>query len=192
SDLYPSNYSIFMDEQLFVSDNWTTGSITLDIDGLALGNYVFTILVCDSSNNLASDSVLVTVVDTVAPMINHPSDVFINLGTGSIELSWGPTDLLPFVYEVYQNGTLVSSGIWRSGGNITYTLAENLAVGTYNITIKVWDTSDNLATDTVFVFVEQGSSAILDEYLGIGISIGSIVVIVIIAGMILRKRVGSP
>jgi len=181
-----------MDEQLFVSDNWTTGSITLDIDGLALGNYVFTILVSDSSNNLASDSVLVTVVDTVSPMINHPSDVFINLGTGSIQLSWEPTDLLPFVYEVYQNGTLVSSGIWRSGGNITYTLAENLAVGTYNITIKVWDTSGNLATDTVFVFIEQGSSAILDEYLGIGISIGSIVVIVIIAGMILRKRVGAP
>ncbi|MFW9959093.1 MAG: hypothetical protein ACFFCT_13565, partial [Candidatus Odinarchaeota archaeon] len=192
SDLYPSNYSIFMDEQLFVSDNWTTGLITLDIDGLALGNYVFTILVSDSSNNLASDSVLVTVVDTVAPMINHPSDVFINLGIGSIQLSWEPTDLLPFVYEVYQNGTLVSSGIWRSGGNITYALTEDLAVGTYNITIKVWDTSGNLAIDTIFVFIEQGSNAILDEYLGIGISIGSIVVIVIIAGMILRKRVGAP
>jgi len=192
SDLYPGNYSIFMNEQLIVSDNWTTGSIVIDIDGLALGNYIFSILVSDSSSNLASDSVLVTIVDTLAPKINHPSDIFVNLDAESIHIIWEPTDLLPFIYEVYQNGTLVSSGIWRSGENITYTLAENLVVGTYNITIRVWDTSGNIAIDTVIVSIEQGSSSILGDYLGISISIGSIVVIVIIAGLVLRKQAGPP
>jgi len=187
SDLYPDDYTIQRNGVFLDSDSWSSGSITLDIDGLALGSYVYTILVSDTSGNNAYDSVHVSVTDTTSPFINHPSDVHFELGTENIQIIWQPVDLLPFDYEVYLDGTLVSSGTWISGENITYTLAEILGLGTYNITIAARDTSNNYAIDTVIISIE-GSSRFFGDYLVITIAIGSLAAIVIIAGLILRNR----
>ncbi|MFW9837045.1 MAG: DUF2341 domain-containing protein [Candidatus Thorarchaeota archaeon] len=187
ADLYPGSYIISLDEMPIEINLWTSGTIALDIDGLDLGEYNFSILVVDSSGNFAMDSVIVTVVDTTSPIIDHPTDIVIDLDMENIQITWRPTDLLPFNYEIYQNGTLVAGGTWASGENLTYALPEGLSTGTYNYTVIVWDTSGNYNSDTVLVNIGTVASG---DYLVISISIGSIAVIIIVVGLILQKRNG--
>ncbi|MHA2057541.1 MAG: hypothetical protein ACW979_07955, partial [Candidatus Thorarchaeota archaeon] len=91
---------------------------------------------------------------------------------------------------IYQNGTQVSSGLWTSGENLTYTLV-NIIASSYNITIAVWDTSGNYASDTVFVSIDEGSIPAIGDYMVITISIGSIAVLVIVVGLVCRNKRGS-
>jgi len=189
SDLNPDAYAIYLDGVYFAGDTWTPGSIVVDIDGLALGEYNYTIRTNDTIGNSAADTVIVTIVDTTSPIINHPSDILGDFGATSIQITWQPTDLLPLNYVIYQNGTQISSGTWISGENLTYTL-ESLSVSSYNITIVVWDTSGNYATDTVFISIEEGSIPGIGDYLVIIISFGSLGVIVIIIGLICRNKGG--
>ncbi len=189
SDLYPNEYTIYLDEVYFANGTWTPGPIALDIDGLALGEYNYTIRINDTIGNSATNTVIVTVVDTNSPLINHPSDILGDIGETSIQITWQPTDLLPLSYVIYQNGTQISSGTWISGENLTYTL-ESLSVSSYNITIVVWDTSGNYATDTVFISIEEGSIPGIGDYMVIIISFGSLGVLVIIVGLICRNKGG--
>ncbi|MHA2159669.1 MAG: DUF2341 domain-containing protein, partial [Candidatus Thorarchaeota archaeon] len=124
ADLYPSAYVITQDGIPIEGDVWTSGTIELDIDGLGLGVYNYSIRVNDTSGNVAIDSVNVTVVDTTSPFIDHPTDIAIDLGTVNIQITWRPSDLLPFNYEIYRNGTLVATGTWVSGENLNYSLPE--------------------------------------------------------------------
>jgi hypothetical protein len=190
SDLYPDEYVIYREGISIMSDAWTAGSITLDIDGLAIGEYNYTIKMSDTTGNSAVDTAIVTVVDTTAPILNHPSDIMFDFDTTSIQIAWQPTDLLPFNYVIYQNGTQVSSGLWTSGENLTYTLV-NIIASSYNITIAVWDTSGNYASDTVFVSIDEGSIPAIGDYMVITISIGSIAVLVIVVGLVCRNKRGS-
>jgi hypothetical protein len=189
ADLYPGSYNISQDGIPIEIDVWTSGSIELDIDGLDLGVYDFTILIVDTSGNAAFDSVTVTVVDTTSPFIDHPTDIEVDIQAASIQITWRPTDLLPFNYEIYQNGTLATSGTWASGENLTYSLPDDLSIGTYNFTVVVWDTSGNYNSDTVIVTIEP---IVGGDYLGISISIGSLVIIVVVVGLICRRRGGPP
>ncbi|TFH03516.1 MAG: DUF2341 domain-containing protein, partial [Candidatus Thorarchaeota archaeon] len=189
SDLYPDVYAITQDVSVVANDFWTSGSIILDIDGLAIGEYTYAIMISDTSFNIALDTVTVTVVDTTAPILNHPTDIIGNIASTSIQISWQPTDLLPFNYAIFENGTQVDSGTWTSGEYLNYTL-DDLTLSSYNVTIVVWDTSGNYARDTVLVNIEEGSIQPIGDYLVVTISIGSIGVIVVIVGLICRNKGG--
>jgi hypothetical protein len=190
SDLYPGEYAVTRDVSLIEMESWTSGTIIIDTDGLDLGVYSYLIVVMDSSGNFAQDTVTITVVDTTAPILNHPSDITGDISLASIQVSWQPTDLLPFNYEIYDNGTLVESGTWTSGENLTYTISQ-LTTTSYNVTIIVWDTSGNYARDTVLVNIEQESVQPFGDILVVSVSIGSFAVIVVIVGLICRNKGGA-
>jgi hypothetical protein len=187
SDLYPGEYAVTRDASLIEADSWTAGTIIIDTDGLDLGEYSYLIGVMDSSGNFVQDTVTITVVDTTAPILNHPSNILGYIGDTSIKVTWQPTDLLPFNYEIYQNHTLITSGSWTSGGNLTYTL-EDVTLGSYNITIVVWDPSGNYAIDTVFISIDEETAQPLGDVLVVAISVGSLGVIVVIVGLICRNK----
>lgn len=73
SDEYPNNYEIFIDGVSFESEVWKSGvPITLNVDGFAVGTYEFMISCYDIYNNIATDNVLVNVIeddDTTPPSI---------------------------------------------------------------------------------------------------------------------------
>jgi len=188
SDLYPDTYTLYKDGFVIDDGTWTSGSITQDIDGESLGIYNYTMVIIDDYDNNAKDTVMVTVVDTTDPILNHPADIVVDMGTLDIEIVWQATDYLPFVYEIYQNDTLVATSSWVSGENISYAIADDLAPGIYNITVKVWDTSGNYDTDTVFVVKQEAGGLFTGDILVIGITIGSLVVIVVISGLICKNR----
>ena len=66
-DLCPATYIVFKDDLEVASGNWTSNSsITINIDGLLIGSYNYTIVVFDTSGNSVSDTVIVTVVSPTA------------------------------------------------------------------------------------------------------------------------------
>ncbi|MBY8996320.1 MAG: hypothetical protein KGD60_01215 [Candidatus Thorarchaeota archaeon] len=160
TDTYPDRYEVYDNEVLSSSDAWNGSSITIGLGTLSLGNHNLTIVVFDTSDNIATDQVDVLVVDAVLPVINHLDNTTISEGTLA-SLEWSPSDLNPSSFELYREESLIDSGIW-SGGNITSSLV-GLTIGEYNYTVVVFDTSGNSASDTTFVTVIDDTLPIIDN-----------------------------
>jgi hypothetical protein len=150
----PDQYYIYQNGVQIESNNWTTGTpISINIDGLALGIYNFTILLLDQMGNEVIHTVFITVEDTTSPIFTSSQDDFTYefAATGNL-LSWTVTDTHPQQYIIYRNGVQTISSSWASGIPISVNV-DGLALGTYNYTILVSDTSGNNASHSVFVTV---------------------------------------
>ncbi len=157
SDAHPASYEVYRNGTIVESGAWTGDNITVNIDGLGVGAYNYTLVVYDESGNHASDTVIVTVVDTTVPSINHPSDITYAEGTSGHSIEWTPYDRHPAGYEIYRNGNLVISGVWT--GDTVAINVDGLSAGTHNYTIVVYDESGNWVGDTVIVTVTaQGTT----------------------------------
>ena len=139
-DENPTSYLVYKNGRTVDSGNWTSGeAIEIEIDqSSALGQYNYTIIVEDLSGNIASDSVMVTIQDTIAPYIRD--DINDNV------IIWNINDRNPGSYEVYKNGLSVLSGDWVDNGNISIDITDN---GNYTIVAK--DTSNNMAKGIVII-----------------------------------------
>ncbi len=83
TDANPSTYSVFKDDSLIESDVWMAGvEVIIDIDGLLSGVYTYTIVVHDEANNLAIDTVIVTVLE-VTPTSTIPTTTTTSTSTTS-------------------------------------------------------------------------------------------------------------
>ncbi len=159
SDTHPSSYEILKNGSIVLQGDWnSTGeSITIFVEGLPKGTHNYTVVVYDVGNNFVTDEVWVSVISAVIPYLNQPDDYYISEGTLGTEIVWAPIDLNPLSYEIYQNGVLIRSGPWNSSGEVMTVLVEGFALGDYNFTIFVIDTDTNNASDTVWVYVYDGS-----------------------------------
>ncbi|TFG27758.1 hypothetical protein EU527_18190 [Candidatus Thorarchaeota archaeon] len=63
SDLFPDSYIIYRNSSVVDSDLWNGSNLAVNLDGLNLGTYNYTIILYDTSGNSASDSVIVTVAE---------------------------------------------------------------------------------------------------------------------------------
>ncbi len=63
SDAEPSGYKVTRNETLLESDSWAGDNITINVDGLAIGVYLYTCTVNDTIGQSASDTVMVTVTE---------------------------------------------------------------------------------------------------------------------------------
>ncbi|MDF1540894.1 MAG: hypothetical protein P1Q69_18500, partial [Candidatus Thorarchaeota archaeon] len=161
-DNNPLIYRIFLDDVEDYSATWVGSEITYNIDGHSIGTYNYTLYVEDSDGHHASDTVMVEVVDdSTTPVIDHPEDIVITLGTTGANITWSPTDSYPDWYYIYQNGTLVKNDSWTSTIHVSL---DGLGIGVYNYTIIVTDVAENSATDMVYVTVTDNSApTILNE-----------------------------
>ncbi|UZE93248.1 MAG: right-handed parallel beta-helix repeat-containing protein [Candidatus Nealsonbacteria bacterium] len=160
TDLNPGTYKIYKNGSEIESGTWESGmAVTINVDGLAVGSYNYTIVVTDAFDNAASDTVWVTVEDTVSPVLTSPDDVTYEEGATGYNISWIATDLNPGTYKIYKNGSEIESGTWESGMAVTINV-DGLAVGSYNYTIVVTDAFGNMVSDIVWVTVEVGEVGI--------------------------------
>lgn len=65
SDDNPATYTIYKDGTSVDSGAWTGLGITIAVDGLAIGTYNYTCVVVDTNDRMASDTVIVTVVEEI-------------------------------------------------------------------------------------------------------------------------------
>lgn len=94
--------------------------------------------------------------DTDIPILDHPEDVEYNEGEIGTTITWTAVESHPVAYEVKRNGTPYSSGPW-DGSSIIISI-DGLNYGSNNFTITVNDTCANAGSDTVFVFVKDGTN----------------------------------
>ncbi|MHA2064845.1 MAG: hypothetical protein ACXABY_10765 [Candidatus Thorarchaeota archaeon] len=67
-DLYPDNYTLYVNGTIEGTSLWDGGNIDIIIDNLELGVYNYTLLITDESGNSASDTIMVSVI--AAPAID--------------------------------------------------------------------------------------------------------------------------
>jgi hypothetical protein len=154
NDKYPFNYTIYQDNIPIQSGNWTNeDSISINIDGLLKGDYNFTLLIFDVHNNTHTHILLLEVIDNTLPNISQGDNVTLIFGTSGNSQSWTASDTYPASYIVYANSTIhVPANSWTSGGPINVPL-DGFSVGIYNITIIVFDESNNPRSDTIFLII---------------------------------------
>ena len=99
SDAHPSHHVVYRNGTEVVSDSWDGGSVTIEVDGLSVGVYNYTIVVYDTSGNSASDTVLAivlpqttittttttsTTTNTTTPNGDVTGPVIVFLGVGAV------------------------------------------------------------------------------------------------------------
>ncbi|MGY5854293.1 MAG: right-handed parallel beta-helix repeat-containing protein, partial [Candidatus Thorarchaeota archaeon] len=161
SDYYSptGNVSYQLDAfDVFGLDTWwidDVGNFAINTDGLITstliltdGTYPVEVGVSDTNDNIAEYAFAI-MVDTVAPTVDEPTDIFYEIGTGPEQVLWSPDDDNPSSYNLYLNNELWVSTPW-SGEDIYFDV-ENLAYGTHNVTLVVFDMCGHSNSDTVLV-----------------------------------------
>ncbi|MFW9888882.1 MAG: right-handed parallel beta-helix repeat-containing protein [Candidatus Thorarchaeota archaeon] len=162
-DIYPSVYRIDGNATTLDWTSWTSGTITIDIDGLGLGVYNYTISLLDTSDNLATSTVHVTVVDGTPPTIDAPEDITYDEGDTGYAIIWTPSDLFPVRYEIEKDGIVIASGSWNLTGESLSINVDGLQLGVYYYTARIFDNGSNMASDTVKVTVLDGTDPSLND-----------------------------
>ena len=71
TDDNPGDYFIYFNSYLIITHSWVSGeTITLNVDGLQVGTYNYTILVYDKFDNYATSQIIVEVSETVVSELN--------------------------------------------------------------------------------------------------------------------------
>ncbi len=164
-DVDPSRYEIFRDSILVKSGLWNSSSetISISVDGLSVGEYVYEIIVYDVADHTASDSVMITVYDGLSPTIDEPSDIVIDEGDIGQIVTWSPSDLNPVSYDIFVDGVLMRTGLWNSSSEAIIVSCDGLAYGIHVFTIFVTDVGDNSISDDVVVTVLDGTTPFVDS-----------------------------
>jgi len=152
-DIHPDKVRVLVNGSASAWVTWSGSQHTESVDGFSLGVYEYTIEVTDTWGNIATDTVLVTVVDTTKPEVSHPDDITMAQGD-LVELVWTGSDLNPSSYEVTRDGTVVMAGAWNSSSEEIVVNLSTLPAGSYIYVITLTDTSGNSVQDSVVVTVE--------------------------------------
>ncbi|MCY3414927.1 MAG: BspA family leucine-rich repeat surface protein [Candidatus Heimdallarchaeota archaeon] len=153
SEYNPNEYYILMNGiEVLAPSSWTAGTINFDIDGLTLGIYNISIYFDDTSGNYANATVFVEVIDTTIPDITHPDFLEYEHATTGNQAIWYVGDANPGEYNVTLDGALyVSNTLWING-SVSVDI-DNLDVGSYELIIYLYDTTDNVVIDVLTISV---------------------------------------
>lgn len=156
TDFHPDTYNITRDGALITLNAfWFSNNSIIQIveTSLEAGNYQYTLFAMDDFGNVANHSVFIFVIDNTVPNINSPGNVSFSEGTTGNTISWSATDTHPDSYQLYLNTILWKFGSWE-GGSISFNL-DDLTLSSNNLTMVFFDESENIAVDTVFVFLSD-------------------------------------
>ena len=121
---------------------------TIHPQTLSEGTWNITFILQDMSNNIASDSVFITITgpDSIQPSITEDPISSANLGYGTT-FQINATDAFPDKYTLWVGTTLLSSGAWESGVPLVFNVDDiGIMVGDNDLKIDLIDLADNLAS----------------------------------------------
>jgi len=147
----PSVYQILVNGTHLQTLSWDGSNLTYITPIITTGVFNYTIILCDTWGHSVSITTHVAILDLVAPMINHPSDVMYMEGMTGIKLTWNASDRHPLCYEIFMNNLKIAKLQW-SGSSIEVPI-DGLSRGIYYFEIVVHDQSGNVASDVVMVTV---------------------------------------
>jgi len=151
----PESFTVVRDAVIAVDyGRWDGGSITVNVDGLTLGEHLYVCSVYDTDGHCTTDTLFVTVIDITAPVIDHPADISYEEFTTGHVISWHPVDNNPASYNITRDGELLEEGTWL-GADIDVNI-DGLSEGEYSYQCFVYDSSGNSVSDIVQVIVTEG------------------------------------
>lgn len=160
TDYNPATYTVYHNGSQYDTDSWISGgTITVNVTGLPVGTHNFTIVFGDTSSNSESNTVIVTVVDTTAPIITSPSDITYDEGATGNNVTWQVTDLSNGTFIAYLDDVPISNATAWTSGDLILLNVDGLTPGTYNLTIVATDTYGNSVSDTVLITVTSATSS---------------------------------
>jgi len=156
-------YDVYQNGNLLIS----TSNTSYQVSGLNAGTaYDFTIRAKDAAGNVSIDSNIESITtdapDTTAP--TAPSLSASNITENSVDLNWsGATDNVGVTsYDVYQNGSLLTSSTGTS-----YQVIGLTSNTTYNYSVRAKDAAGNNSVDsnveTITTLENQNSTTILHQ-----------------------------
>ncbi len=157
-DIHPALFQIIIDGVPGDCTEWNNGTVSISVDRLELGTHNYTIEVCDTSGNVATSTVMVTVVDTTPPQLTHPPDVVMSENSTGKHIRWYASDLYLACYAIFGNGVLIEFGEWSTTFETVAVELDGLSAGTYVYEIVVNDTSGNTAQNEVTVTMLQATT----------------------------------
>ncbi|MFW9850671.1 MAG: phosphatidylserine/phosphatidylglycerophosphate/cardiolipin synthase family protein, partial [Candidatus Thorarchaeota archaeon] len=161
---YPQSYEVFKNGTSTASGSWNTSGevISVSLDWLTLGVWNFTLSVVDGYSNVATDTVLVTVFDDLAPVIYDSEDLTFIEGVTGMTVWWELRDAHPATYRILTDGVQTATSGWVDTLTVSIDVSDN-PLGTKNYTIEVFDTSGNVARDSILVTVYDGTLPVLSH-----------------------------
>ncbi len=151
--MFPSNYTLYRNGVIVDMGPWDGSSITVNVDGLSVGTYNYTLVVNDTIGNSDRDTVMVSVEDITPPVVTGSTDITFEFGESGHEINWTLTDSYPATYEVLLNGSRITTGVWNASGEVFYLSLDSLDVGVYNYTLVAYDGTGNAGSHSVIVSV---------------------------------------
>ncbi len=171
NDAYPYYYEVYENDSKILTDDWYSGSVIFDVPPLQFGDWNYTLIIYDGSENSANDSVIVTAIDTTYPTIDSPSDFSYEGGSTNNWINWTPSDFNPDYYFIEFNGSVSDEGIWISG-MVNFTV-DGLPLGEHTFTLHVNDSAGLESTDSVSVTVVDTIKPVLSDESDIGYESGT-------------------
>lgn len=156
TDDNPDTVTYYVNDVVQNSVSYTT-EFNTELDISVLGDYNCTIEVNDTFGNVAVDTVLISVIDTIPPTYSV---------MGAYTIEYGSGDGVPFAINdfytwdssgtlwIYENGTLTNTTVLTSNTSIVYHL-DGTDLGVYNITYVYEDASSNGLTCMGWVTLED-------------------------------------
>ncbi|MFW9955111.1 MAG: DUF2341 domain-containing protein [Candidatus Thorarchaeota archaeon] len=156
---FPHRYVAYQNDTQVESSDWFGGTLLLFVDGLAVNTYNYTVIVFDHAGFNSSDSVILTVRDTLAPSISSPLPLTYDFGSTGHTLSWNMSDPSFSFYEIQRNGTHVVTGYTAAA----FISIDGLDLGKHNYSITACDLYGNNASDSIWVTVIDGTFPLIDS-----------------------------
>jgi len=136
-----------------VNDDTSPYSYNWDTNVEDLGLHTIDVIVHDNAGNTQTDTIDVTVVDTMHPIVDEPPDFEFVEGLINQIITWQVSDLRPDSFEVLVNGSQIHSGPWTLSSTTIEITVDTIGRGVHNVTLIVVDAGGNSASDTVIVTV---------------------------------------
>ena len=150
------NYTITRNGQLIdTNPDWLSKDpISISLDNLSIGNYVYNLTILDFSNTLATDTVAVTVQDTAKPEVAISPEIEFSVANNQRFVHWKAVDWHPDNYQFMLGTQLIKNGSWISNQENTLQLS-NHGVGIYNYTLIAQDHFNNSLSQTITVIISD-------------------------------------
>ncbi|OLS24261.1 MAG: Extracellular serine proteinase precursor [Candidatus Heimdallarchaeota archaeon LC_2] len=146
-----SHYIITIDTEIVQNVTWDGLPIVYTVPNLTIGDHLLEIQVFDENGESASDILIISIVDNLAPRITSPI-------SGKIAVTYDATFEQILVFEIeelnpksiafYIDNQLVRDNLWDGNQDQATLKIEGVPGDQNEIKIEALDTEDNLATQT--------------------------------------------
>ncbi|MHA1576291.1 MAG: right-handed parallel beta-helix repeat-containing protein [Candidatus Thorarchaeota archaeon] len=153
ADQNPSSFIITRNGSILFEGTWIGGEIQILVQNMETGLFNYTLSITDEATNTAVDTVLVLVIDSIAPTISHPEDVITEVGEPDVSIIWSIHDYSNGTYVIFVDDEEYASGYFESGDIEMSTTS--VSSGFHNVTLLIIDESGNSDSDTVWLNVTE-------------------------------------